>query len=131
MLGLTNGEFKPCPNSPNCVSTMANPTDKVHYAKPLSIETSKKESYELIKKILAEWPRVTIITAESFYIHAEFTTKIMRYTDDVEFYFDESSKLIHYRSASRVGYSDLGLNRRRLEDISDKYYRQLESRDFE
>lgn len=126
-LGVTNGKFKPCPSSPNCVSSMANDTSKKHYQPALKIVGSKEESYQSIKAVLAELPRMTIVTDDMPYLHVEFQTKIMRFVDDVEFYFDETSGLIHYRSASRVGYSDLGLNRERMQDINKRYYRLVGS----
>ena len=62
-----------------------------------------------------------IITQEDFYWHVEFTTQPLRFIDDVEFYFEGSQSLIHLRSASRSGYWDLGVNRRRMETIRSKF----------
>ena len=61
--------------------------------------------------------RAKIITDEGDYLYAEFTSLIFRFVDDVEFSFDDGNKLIHFRSASRLGYSDLGANRKRMEEI--------------
>ena len=124
-LGLEKSRLKPCPDSPNCVGSMEDPTDEVHYLEPLKMTGNLNESRNLIKTILAESPRVEIIVDEDFYLHAEFTTKIMRFVDDVEFYFDEENGLIHYRSASRVGYSDLGLNHKRMQEIRKKYTKKI------
>ncbi len=65
--------------------------------------------------------RARIITAQKGYIHAEFTSFLFRFVDDVEFVLDEGSKTIHVRSASRVGYSDLGVNRKRVEAIRSRF----------
>jgi len=61
--------------------------------------------------------RCRIITKDDHYIHAEFTSAFFRFVDDVEFYFDSEAKIIQMRSASRIGYSDFGVNRERLEKL--------------
>ena len=65
--------------------------------------------------------RTKIITKDERYIHAEFRSEWFRFVDDVEFCFDEQKNIIHVRSASRVGYSDFGVNRKRVEDIRNRY----------
>ncbi|WP_313122980.1 DUF1499 domain-containing protein, partial [Exiguobacterium sp.] len=72
-------------------------------------------------RILQILDRVKIVKEEGTYIHAIFTSKVFRFKDDVEFYFDEAAQVIHFRSASRVGYSDWGVNRKRMEDITRRY----------
>ena len=62
-------------------------------------------------------PRAKLIEEDDSYLHFEFTSLLLRFVDDVEFLFDEESKTIHFRSASRVGYGDFGVNRRRMEEI--------------
>lgn len=71
-----------------------------------------------ILEVLAEAPRARVVEAEADYIHAEFTTLLFRFVDDVEFAIDASARRVDFRSASRVGYSDLGTNRRRMEALS-------------
>jgi uncharacterized protein (DUF1499 family) len=73
------------------------------------------EAKELLKALIASLPRTRLIEEDGEYLHYEFTS--FRFVDDVEFVFDEGSKTIHFRSASRVGYGDLGVNRRRMENI--------------
>jgi uncharacterized protein (DUF1499 family) len=65
--------------------------------------------------------RVRVVMLEDDYIHAEFVSSVFRFVDDVEFYFDDEQKLIQVKSASRVGYSDLGVNRRRIEKIRKQF----------
>ncbi len=72
---------------------------------------------EKLRQVIAEFPRTKVITATDDYLHVEFASAIFRFTDDVEFYVDERNSVIHVRSASRVGYSDMGANRRRIEEI--------------
>jgi uncharacterized protein (DUF1499 family) len=115
-LGVTNGELAPCPDSPNCVSTQSD--DEIHAIEPLTYAGSTAEARQRLLDIVAEMPRVRLIEATPTYIYAEFRTLTFRFVDDVEFYIDEDTKVIHFRSASRLGYSDMGLNRRRMETLT-------------
>ena len=120
-LGVTQGKLSPCPDSPNCVSSQS--PDPSHFVEPLSYTDSRLEAKARLLKIIASLARTTIITDTPSYMHAEFTSLIFRFVDDVEFYFEEGKNLIHVRSASRVGYSDLGMNRKRIEAIREKFER--------
>lgn len=115
-IGITNGNFHPCPKSPNCVSTQS--TDEKHKMNPLSYNTSIEEVKAKILKIINSLKRNKIITDTNNYLHVEFRTGLFRFVDDVEFYFDDSEKIIHFRSAARIGYSDLGVNRKRMKNIT-------------
>lgn len=115
-LGVDNGRLAPCPSSPNCVSTQAEDDD--HGMEPLVYTGSVEKAQAQILAILEGMERVTIVTNELGYIHAEARSRIFRFVDDVEFYFDESAKLIHFRSAARLGHGDGGVNRSRMQDIS-------------
>ena len=117
--GIINGEFKPCPKTPNCVSTMATKEDK-HYINPISYNSSQEVAVEKIIQIINSF-RTIILVKENNYIHAVFSTKLLRFKDDVEFYFDDKNKIIHFKSASRVGNNDLGKNRKRMEKIRKLY----------
>jgi uncharacterized protein (DUF1499 family) len=114
-LGAADGKLRPCPGSPNCVSTQA--ADEFHRIDPLTFEDSPDAAMARLKTALLLQPRVKIVTATDTYLHAEFTTALLRFVDDVEFLIDPQHKVIHFRSASRLGYSDLGANRRRMEAI--------------
>lgn len=116
-IGLINNRLTDCPDTPNCVNTYSS--DSIHAIEPLHYTTTKEEAVAQIIEIINSMKRTKIITQTDSYLHVEFTTKIMRYTDDVEFYFDGTNKTIHFRSASRVGYSDLGLNRERMNEIKN------------
>ena len=74
-----------------------------------------------IKDLVAEMPRSKIVTVEASYLHVEFRSAFFRFVDDVEFLIDTEDQVIHFRSASRVGYSDLGVNRRRMERIREAF----------
>lgn len=116
-LGLHNQQLIPCPETPNCRSSFASVTDNVHYIQPLQHQLSLTEAHAKLLKILQKLPRTKIITNNKNYIYAECTSLVFRFVDDVEFYLDDTNKVIHWRSASRVGYSDWGVNLKRLEQI--------------
>ena len=78
-------------------------------------------------RIIREMKRATIVTATPSYLHVEFRSALFRFVDDVEFVLDESARLVHFRSASRTGYYDFGVNRRRMEQISDRYLHYTEN----
>ena len=99
----------PCPESPNCVSSFE--ADETHGIAPLN------GNLDQISAILQNLDEANIVSASNNYVYAEFTSAIMGYVDDVEFMFDAATGMTHVRSASRLGYSDLGANRKRIEAI--------------
>lgn len=114
-LGVGDGSFAPCPNKPNCVSSFAD--DEDHQIAALAIEGSAETAWMGLQAFLEEAPRVEIVTSSRNYIHAVYTSSVMRYRDDVEFLLRRGEKEIAIRSASRVGYGDMGTNRNRIEAI--------------
>jgi uncharacterized protein (DUF1499 family) len=120
-LGVTEGQLKPCPGTPNCVSTQADPDDRMHYIEPIPMNGTVQEAKTRIVTIINAMDRSTIITDAPNYLHIEFRSLMMRFIDDVEFYFDEDADLIHFRSAARLGVGDGGVNRRRMNTIRDRY----------
>ncbi len=108
-LGASDGQLGTCPDSPNCVSSFE--TRESHQIAPL--QTSLAE----LRQALTSLPEAKIISDQAPYIYAEFTSRLMGYVDDVEFLEDTNSGLVHVRSASRLGHSDLGANRKRIESI--------------
>ena len=105
----------PCPSSPNCVSTQA--TDRSQQIAAYRYQQHMADAQETLKTIVNRLPRTQLVEEHDGYLHYEFTSLLLRFVDDVEFIFDDATKTIHFRSASRTGYSDLGVNRRRMEDI--------------
>ena len=114
-LGVHNGKLAPCPASPNCVSSQGS--DREHSIEPLRYTGSPGEAMDRLKKIVISMKRSRIITETGSYIHAEYTSALFRFVDDVEFFLDERAAVIQVRSSSRIGSSDLGVNRERVEDI--------------
>jgi uncharacterized protein (DUF1499 family) len=118
-LGVVNGRLSDCPSSPNCVCTQASDAD--HRMEPIHFNGSPEEAMDRLKAIVAAMSRSRVVVADERYMHAKFTSRVFRFVDDVEFLIDPEAKTIHFRSASRVGRSDLGVNRQRMEDICQKF----------
>ncbi|MDH5642447.1 MAG: DUF1499 domain-containing protein [Nitrospira sp.] len=112
---MTSRILRPCPSSPNCVSTYAQ--DDGHAIAPFRYRKARAEAKEALKAVIGSLPRVSLAEEDDDYLHYEFTSLLLRFVDDVEFLFDEETKTIHFRSASRTGYGDFGVNRRRMEDL--------------
>ena len=114
-LGVRDGRLMPCPNLPNCVCSYAeNPQ---HAIEPLRFSGSAREAMKKLERLVASQSRTNVVTIEDDYLHVEYTSAVFRFTDDVEFLLDEGQSVIHMRSASRIGFADLGTNRNRLEKI--------------
>jgi uncharacterized protein (DUF1499 family) len=120
-LGINNGQLMQCPETPNCVNSQA--LDEKHFIQPIHFIGTQQEARTLLLEILKAWKRVKITVTQENYIRAEFTSTVFRFVDDVEFYFPVTQTkeiIIHIRSASRVGHSDFGANRKRIEQIRTK-----------
>ena len=117
-IGVKSGQLAPCPSSPNCVSSQNQ--DVQHKIEPLTYKSSPQQAMANLKTVIQNMERTKIITENDNYLYAEFTSKLMGYVDDVEFYLDSSANIIQVRSASRLGKSDLGVNRQRVETIRAK-----------
>lgn len=112
-LGLNAGKLAPCPNTPNCVSSQSE--DAEHKIDPLPYV-----SIADLKKVIENMERTTIIEETENYLYAEFKSRLMGFVDDVEFHKDDINQVVNVRSASRLGQSDLGVNRKRVEAIREK-----------
>ena len=120
-LGVANGSLKECPDSPNCVCSQSRSKD--HFVAPIEIEASLVAAKETLLKVIADSERAETTVEEDNYIRVEFSSKLIGFVDDVEFYLTKGAEvktLIHVRSASRTGHSDLGVNRERVESIRQK-----------
>ena len=126
-LGIEGGRLAPCPDTPNCVSTQEEAEDTDHYMEPISFSGSTEEAMEAVAGVVEEMPRAEIVHSEDDYLRAEFTSRIFRFVDDVEFRADGETGLIDFRSASRVGRSDLGVNRERMVEITTRLENRLGS----
>ena len=108
--------FAPCPESPNCVLSFA--TDELHAIDPLPLPAD--DPMGALRDVVASFPRTKIVVEDGDYLHVTFTSLVFRFVDDVEFRIDREADVIHVRSASRVGYGDMGVNRRRVESIRER-----------
>lgn len=117
-VGLVNGRLRPCPSSPNCVSTQAE--DEGHRIAPFRYQRDLATAIERLKEVVGGMSGARLVEERGGYLRFEFTSWLFRFVDDVEFLFDDASQTIHFRSASRVGYGDFGVNRKRMEEIRRK-----------
>jgi len=105
-----------CPESPNCVSSQAAQNSS-HYIAPFIINSTTNDAWAVIKNVLLSQSRTVITKRSENTIHAESTSLVFRFVDDIDLILDKEAGLIHIRSASRTGHSDLGVNRKRVESI--------------
>jgi uncharacterized protein (DUF1499 family) len=120
--GVTPRTLAPCPETPNCVSSQSG--DRTHFVEPLRYSGTAAHAWQRLKTALGTEPRITIIEDSGKYLHAEARSLVFRFVDDVEFLAAPEQGVIQLRSASRVGYSDFGVNRRRVERIRKAFEQQ-------
>lgn len=116
-LGVRDGRLGDGPRKPNWVCSQTAQAD--HFIEPLPVKDDAAREFARLKALVLDLPRTALIEERDNYLYFEFTTGLMRYVDDVEFYCD--GQHIHVRSASRLGYSDLGANRKRIESIRSAF----------
>lgn len=117
-VGLTEaGRLRPCPSSPNCVCSDADAASEDSFIPPLEIPAGEApaDAFERLAGLVGD--RARIVERREGYLHAVFTTTILRFRDDVELRLDAAARVVHVRSASRLGHSDLGKNRKRVEAL--------------
>ncbi|MEA3194463.1 MAG: hypothetical protein QOD26_2796 [Betaproteobacteria bacterium] len=112
-LGVKDGRFAACKPTPNCVSSQADPADREHYIAPIAFRGAMAD----LRRAVESMERASVIRAEPNYLYAEYRTRLLRYVDDVELYYDQAAGLVHVRSASRLGRRDFGVNRNRVEAL--------------
>jgi uncharacterized protein (DUF1499 family) len=112
-------ELAACPDRPNCVTSLSD--DKGHFIAPLTYEGSMAEASARLLSVLEQMKGAKIVSRTDTSIQAEFTSTVFGFVDDVDFRFDAADRRIDLRSASRVGYTDFGVNRRRIEEIRRRF----------
>lgn len=125
-LGVKDGKLKPPARTPNSVSSQAglypdHPQRDYAAIAPLPLQGDAARSLAKMRTVLAGMPGVVIVKDEPGYLYAQCTTRLMKYVDDLEFWADPAAGVLQVRSASRVGRSDLGVNRARVEAIRAQY----------
>ena len=121
-LGVNSGQLKPCPDKPNCVNSQT--ADKIHFIQPMHFSGTGQDAQERLLQVLKALQQTKIVAVQENYIRVEFTSKVFRFIDDAEFYFlsaENGKTIINLRSASRIGHSDFGVNRERIEQIRNKF----------
>ena len=121
-LGVVEGKLKPLSKKPNGVSTQTDDASK--RVEPLAVKASTAETMTAIKSAGNAYGGASIQQESENYLYLVFTTAKMKYNDDVEFFIDDSNGLVHFRSSSRAGYSDLGLNKARYKKLAAVYSQQ-------
>lgn len=121
-LGVTAGRLAPCPATPNCVTTQTGTPDQM--MQPLPYTTSQEEAQSRLLQIVQALPRARVIVNQPGYLAIETRSPTFGFPDDTEFLFDDANKIIHFRAAARLGKSDMGMNRKRMEEISRRFQAQ-------
>ena len=111
--------ISPCPASPNCVSSRSK--DSARFIEPLHYAGDRADARQKLIELLDNSKHVRLISVETDYLHAEFRSFVFNFVDDVEFHFPSQERIIHVRSASRTGYYDFGVNRRRVEQFRARF----------
>ncbi|MBM4196341.1 MAG: DUF1499 domain-containing protein [Gammaproteobacteria bacterium] len=120
-----NRQLPACPDKPNCVSSQADSGDSIHWIAPLAFDGDPSAAWQALKRALLAIPRTRIVAEEGDWLRAESTSLVFRFVDDVECIIDRGTRSIHVRSASRVGHGDMGVNRRRVEQLREGLAREL------
>ena len=114
-IGITESKLAACPDSPNCVSSDAD--DEAHKILPFQLNASSTDAWKMTKRLASELPRTKIISETSDYLHAECSSAVFGFVDDLELHLRPVEGIIAIRSASRLGHSDFGVNRKRIETL--------------
>lgn len=126
-LGVNNGRLAPCPDKPNCVSSLAGAgegssiDDNPRHVHPFRFTGDPLAVIPRLRQIIEDSPRATVVTADERYLHAEFESRLLGFVDDVEFLVMPDQGIVHVRSAARLGYSDFGVNRARVEELRERF----------
>lgn len=121
-LGIHEGEFSACPSSPNCVSSDAN--DEAHKVAAFQFSIAGTDAWQAAKQAVLSLPRTSIITETTDYLHAECSSAVFGFVDDLELHLRPADGIIAVRSASRLGHSDFGVNRKRVEQLRNRLSKQ-------
>ena len=114
-LGPAGGRFCPCPPTPNCVSSNAGDSDR--WVAPLLLAVPEAEAWSAATQAVSRFKGARIVQRTDSYLHAECSSPVPGFIDDLQLQLRPAEGLIAVRSASRVGYWDLGVNRRRVERL--------------
>ncbi|AMO69104.1 DUF1499 domain-containing protein [Zhongshania aliphaticivorans] len=116
MKSQASTQFAPCPSAPHCVSSLA--TDSKHIA---AISVNSAQEWQRLQTTLLAMPRTEAVERQAQYLHAVSHSAIMRYKDDIELRYSPNENRVDVRSASRIGYYDFGVNRKRIEALREQF----------
>lgn len=116
-LGVSDAGLAPCSSSPNCVSSDAS--DAAHRVEAFSLVAPPDVAWRVLREAVAALPRTTVVDENESYLRAECASALFGFVDDLELHLRASDDLVAVRSASRLGYSDMGVNRRRVERLRE------------
>jgi uncharacterized protein (DUF1499 family) len=121
-IGVRDGKLKPPARTPNSVSSQADlwpdaPRKEEARIAPIALHGDGKSTIDKIAKVIEDLPGSQLVEQRDDYLYAQFTTSLLRFVDDVEFWFDPAAGVVQVRSASRIGQKDFGVNRARIENI--------------
>lgn len=112
-------KLDPCPATPNCVCSEY--PDDSHAVPPLAFDGDAESAWSTLREVVNALPRTQVVASDADYLKAETKTALLRFVDDLEFRLDREAGVIHVRSASRVGFSDLGANGKRVTGLRAKF----------
>lgn len=115
-LGIQEGRLAACPDSPNCVNSQAS--DAQHAIEALALQGTPEQTQARLKALLSDQPHARVVEEAPGYLRAEYSSKLMRFVDDVEFMIGATA--VEVRSASRLGYADFDVNRERIEQLRQR-----------
>ena len=113
------GRLADCPSTHNCVSSRA--ADEAHRVEPLTFSGSPEKAMARLRELIESTRGARVAVAEPGYLRATYKSRIFGFVDDLELLVDPDAGVIHVRSASRAGRSDLGVNRRRVENLRGRF----------
>ncbi len=116
-IGVFDNKFSPCPESPNCVSSDAN--DKGHAVDVFKLNKNLENNWKEIHDVVNSLSRTKIISFDEKYIHAECSSAVFGFVDDLQLHLREQGEYVAVKSAARLGYSDFGVNRKRVTDLRE------------
>ena len=122
---MTKKALRPCPQTPNCVSSQS--PDPAHRVEPLHYESSGEEAWRRLRQVVLSLPRTRMVEDAAGYLRVEFRSPVLQFVDDVELVLDDANKTIQIRSAARTGYWDIGVNRKRVEQIRSQFRNSLDA----
>ena len=123
-LGISDSKLAPCPSTPNCVSSDAKKNDDTHYIPPFQLDVAHNKAWQDTRDAVLKLPRTQIINETADYLHAECTSALLGFVDDLELHHRTNNNTIAVRSASRLGSSDIGVNRKRVESLRNSLVAQ-------